>query len=241
MPLDYGPRGRDFPRRNRLISGLALGVIVVEAAQKSGSLITGRMALEQNREVFAVPGSPLDPRAAGTNALLKQGAVMVTEAADVLAVRGRSSAIGPSCRTRSPVSRTARPCMNPQRMPAPGLWRCSDPRRCPPTTLSACPAPLPLRCRQRCWSLSLPAGSSGKHVHCCPSPSKKHRQIQRFRPCLSIRVQLHVCRTCAVCGIDSALSEEATGGEDGPRRQTEYPICPPTPRTAPGTSLALDL
>jgi DNA processing protein len=85
MPLDYGPRGRDFPRRNRLISGLALGVIVVEAAQKSGSLITGRMALEQNREVFAVPGSPLDPRAAGTNALLKQGAVMVTEAEDVLA------------------------------------------------------------------------------------------------------------------------------------------------------------
>ena len=86
MPLAWEPRARDFPRRNRLISGLSLGVVIVEAARRSGSLITARLAGEQGREVFAVPGSPLDPRAEGTNGLLKQGATLVTEADDVIAV-----------------------------------------------------------------------------------------------------------------------------------------------------------
>jgi DNA processing protein len=86
MPAGHAPRARDFPRRNRLISGAALGVVIVEAAQRSGSLITARMAGEQGREVFAVPGSPVDPRAAGANDLLKQGATLVTEAADIINV-----------------------------------------------------------------------------------------------------------------------------------------------------------
>jgi DNA processing protein len=85
MPFGWQPRAQDFPRRNRLISGLALGVVIVEAAKRSGSLITARLALEQGREVFAVPGSPLDPRAEGTNSLIKQGATPVTETSDIIA------------------------------------------------------------------------------------------------------------------------------------------------------------
>ncbi|MBA8880228.1 DNA-processing protein DprA [Phyllobacterium myrsinacearum] len=89
MPFGWEPRARDFPRRNRIIAALSLGLLVVEAAERSGSLISARFAGELGRLVFAIPGSPLDPRAKGTNALLKNGAILVTETADIL------SAIGP--------------------------------------------------------------------------------------------------------------------------------------------------
>ena len=86
MPLEWEPRGRDFPRRNRIVSGLALGTVVVEAARRSGSLITARFAAEQGREVFAVPGSPQDPRAEGTNDLLREGATLCACVEDVTRV-----------------------------------------------------------------------------------------------------------------------------------------------------------
>nr|WP_306228857.1 DNA-processing protein DprA [Aurantimonas sp. CSK15Z-1] len=84
MPFGWEPRAIDFPRRNRLVAGLSLGLLVVEAAARSGSLISARLAGELGRLVFAVPGSPLDPRAAGTNRLLKDGAILVTETSDLL-------------------------------------------------------------------------------------------------------------------------------------------------------------
>lgn len=84
MPFGWEPRAKDFPRRNRLIAGLALGLVVVEAAKRSGSLISARLAGEMGRIVFAVPGSPLDPRAAGANKLLKDGAILVTDTNDIV-------------------------------------------------------------------------------------------------------------------------------------------------------------
>jgi DNA processing protein len=83
-PLGTTPLARHFPRRNRIVAGLALGVVVVEAAQRSGSLITARLALEAGRELFAVPGSPLDPRCRGSNDLIRQGAHLTEGIDDIL-------------------------------------------------------------------------------------------------------------------------------------------------------------
>jgi len=86
FPPGVSPKAQHFPRRNRLVSGISLGVVVIEAALRSGSLITARLAGEQGREVFAVPGSPLDPRAGGTNKLLQDGAQLVLSGKDILGV-----------------------------------------------------------------------------------------------------------------------------------------------------------
>ena len=96
MPFGWEPRAQDFPRRNRVVAGLGLGLVVVEAARRSGSLISARLANEMGRIVFSVPGSPLDPRAEGANKLLKDGAVLVTSAEDIL------DALAPLTLTESP-------------------------------------------------------------------------------------------------------------------------------------------
>jgi DNA processing protein len=87
------PVARAFPRRNRIVSGLSAGVVVIEAAARSGSLITAQRAAEQGREVFVVPGSPLDPRYAGSNSLIRDGAILARDANDILSVLGRPQVV----------------------------------------------------------------------------------------------------------------------------------------------------
>jgi DNA processing protein len=117
-PLGAAPQARHFPRRNRIIAGLALGVVVVEAAPGSGSLITARLAAEQGREVMAVPGSPMDPRHQGTNALLRDGASLVQGAVDVLELL--RPLMGPPRRPPMPRPQ-ARPGVVPPSAPADAL------------------------------------------------------------------------------------------------------------------------
>lgn len=92
-PLGAPPTARAFPRRNRIVSGLSAGVVVIEAAERSGSLITAQRAAEQGREVFVVPGSPMDPRYAGSNGLIRDGAILVRDSNDILSVLGRPSIV----------------------------------------------------------------------------------------------------------------------------------------------------
>jgi DNA processing protein len=102
MPIGHAPRAQDFPRRNRIVSGLALGVVVIEGAARSGSLITARNALDQGREVMAVPGNPMDARAGGCNQLIRDGATLVRSAEDVAEALAACLAPSPAAPSRQP-------------------------------------------------------------------------------------------------------------------------------------------
>ena len=118
MPPGFQPRGQDFPRRNRIVSGLSLGVVVIEAARRSGSLITAQTAADQGREVMAVPGHPLDPRSEGPNALLRQpGVTMVTSPADVLEVLAPIRGKGPQGAAREALEEAAAAIAEPADSP----------------------------------------------------------------------------------------------------------------------------
>lgn len=98
------PVARAFPRRNRIVSGLSAGVVVIEAAAKSGSLITAQRAADQGREVFVVPGSPMDPRHAGSNSLIRDGAILIRDANDIMSVVGRPQVVPQASEKASEIS-----------------------------------------------------------------------------------------------------------------------------------------
>ncbi len=141
-PLGSVARARDFPRRNSIISGLSRAVVIIEAALRSGSLITARAAADQGRDVMAAPGSPLDPRARGSNALIKQGATLIESAEDVIAALGdgapplRPHSIGPLFEDRE------------TKPPPPGL----------PKKIAALLSPTPIHVNDLARLLEAPAG-----------------------------------------------------------------------------------
>jgi DNA processing protein len=177
MPVGFTPRGQDFPRRNRIVSGLSLGVLIVEAARRSGSLVTARLAAEQGREVFAIPGHPLDPRAEGTNKLLKSGATLVTEPEDVL------TALTPL--TRAPARQLREEPGEP--IDVPQLVSERDRDR---IVAALGPAPVDIdslvrgtglafvACRLPSWSFHSPAASNGTAAAWCRS----HRSPETSAP-----------------------------------------------------------
>ena len=168
-PPGFVPRAQDFPRRNRIISGVSLGVLIVEAARRSGTLITARMAGEQGREVFAVPGHPLDPRAEGTNGLLKSGATLVTEPQDIVSVLAPMLREAPAL-----VFAHARPAIGPG----------------PPPPVSQ-PSPLPDADRQRLLAALGPAPVDVDELGRATGLSPRAIQIALLELSLAGRVERH--------------------------------------------------
>ena len=156
QPMGLAPQARHFPRRNRIISGIAQALVVVEAAARSGSLITARNALDQGREVLAVPGHPYDGRASGCNMLIRDGATLVRSAADILEAIGPIGDEHPLASPSPPrTSRRRRTTPVPKSPRSPAFRNPARPAPDPKPDLT----PIPARAIRRTKPASLPGSA----------------------------------------------------------------------------------
>ena len=189
LPLGSAPLPENFPSRNRILSGLSLGVVIVEAAEKSGSLITARTALEQDRQVFAVPGSPLSGKTRGSNRLLREGAVLVECVEDVI----EDLAPQMAGKASMPAERAASALQATPAVAAPAKVKAEDPVILPSALRAADSSEAPIR---SVASIATSLGSSSESL-----VEEKTREIQAVLNCLIDAQRLHVDAVIETCQL----------------------------------------
>jgi len=189
LPLGSAPLPENFPSRNRILSGLSLGVVIVEAAEKSGSLITARTALEQDRQVFAVPGSPLSGKTRGSNRLLREGAVLVECVEDVI----EDLAPQMAGKASMPAERAASALQATPAVAAPAKVKAEDPVILPSALRAADSSEAPIR---SVASIATSLGSSSESL-----VEEKTREIQAVLNCLIDVQRLHVDAVIETCQL----------------------------------------
>ncbi|MGA8058858.1 MAG: DNA-processing protein DprA [Candidatus Binataceae bacterium] len=189
LPLGSAPLPENFPSRNRILSGLSLGVVIVEAAEKSGSLITARTALEQDRQVFAVPGSPLSGKTRGSNRLLREGAVLVECVEDVI----EDLAPQMAGKASMPAERAASALQATPAVTAPAKVKAEDPVILPSALRAADSSEAPIR---SVASIATSLGSSSESM-----VEEKTREIQAVLNCLIDAQRLHVDAVIETCQL----------------------------------------